>query len=49
MAKKTIERLIDDLDGGDATETIHFAYDGTTYTIDLNTKNATKLRRILEP
>lgn len=48
MAKQTIVKLIDDLDGGDATETIRFAYDGVDYTIDLSKKNATKLRQTLK-
>lgn len=49
MATRIIERLIDDLDGGDATETVRFAYDGIEYTIDLSAKNATKLRKALGP
>jgi hypothetical protein len=44
MAKRTIHMLVDDLDGGDADETVTFALDGTQYQIDLSTKNATRLR-----
>ena len=44
MAQRTIVTLEDDLDGGPADETITFALDGTTYEIDLNAKNAAKLR-----
>ncbi|HLL68323.1 MAG TPA: Lsr2 family protein [Micromonosporaceae bacterium] len=44
MAKRTIHMLVDDLDGGDADETITFALDGTQYNIDLSKKNAAKLR-----
>lgn len=49
MATQIIERLIDDLDGGDATETVTFAYDGVTYSIDLSAKNAARLRKALKP
>jgi len=44
MAKKTITRLVDDLDGGLAHETVTFELDGNRYEIDLSTKNAKKLR-----
>jgi hypothetical protein len=47
VAKETITRLIDDLDGGDAAETVTFGLDGHSYEIDLSTKNATKLRNAL--
>lgn len=49
MATQVIERLIDDLDGDDAAETVRFGYDGVDYTIDLSTKNAAKLRKQLAP
>lgn len=49
MAKETITRLIDDLDNGEADETVRFALDGTEFEIDLSTKNATKLRQLLDP
>jgi hypothetical protein len=41
--------LIDDIDGGEADETITFALDGTQYEIDLSKSNATKLREALAP
>ena len=44
MAKRTVHMLIDDIDGGDADETITFALDGTQYEIDLSKKNAAKMR-----
>jgi hypothetical protein len=47
MAKRTVHMLIDDLDGGEADETVRFAIDGVEYEIDLSTKNATKLRDAL--
>jgi hypothetical protein len=37
-------RLADDLDGGEAEETIRFALDGSRYTVDLSGKNARRLR-----
>jgi len=47
MAQKVQVVLIDDIDGGDATETVTFGLDGVTYEIDLNDKNAAKLRDAL--
>jgi hypothetical protein len=47
MAKRTIHVLIDDIDGGDADETIRFAVDGSEYEIDLSKKNALHLRKTL--
>jgi hypothetical protein len=49
MARREIVTLEDDLDGGDAAETVRFALDGTIYEIDLNNKNAKKLRQSLAP
>ncbi|MFD0692288.1 histone-like nucleoid-structuring protein Lsr2 [Actinomadura fibrosa] len=49
MAQKVEVLLVDDIDGGEADETISFSLDGTTYEIDLSKKNATKLRKGLEP
>jgi hypothetical protein len=47
VSKRTIQLLVDDLDGGQADETVTFALDGVTYTIDLNRKNAARLRTLL--
>jgi hypothetical protein len=44
MAQKVQVVLIDDIDGGDASQTVTFALDGVTYEIDLNDENAAKLR-----
>jgi hypothetical protein len=44
MAKQIQEILIDDLDGGEANETVAFAIDGASYEIDLSEVNAKKLR-----
>ncbi|MER5883073.1 Lsr2 family protein [Streptomyces sp. NPDC001941] len=49
MAQKVQVLLLDDLDGGEADETITFGLDGKTFEIDLTTKNADKLRKALEP
>ncbi len=47
MAQKVNIVLVDDLDGSEATETVSFGLDGTTYEIDLNDANAAKLRDAL--
>ena len=47
MAREVTEKLIDDLDGGDAAETITFGLDGATYDIDLSKKNAAAFRKSL--
>lgn len=49
MAKRTIHMLVDDIDGGEAEETVKFAIDGAQYEIDLSKKNATKMRDALAP
>ena len=49
MAQKVQVVLVDDLDGGDAEETITFGLDGVSYEIDLNSANAARLRDELAP
>ena len=44
MAQKVQVILVDDIDGGTATETVSFGLDGASYEIDLSAKNAAKLR-----
>lgn len=44
MAQKVQVILVDDVDGGDASETVTFGLDGVSYEIDLNDDNAAKLR-----
>jgi len=39
--------LIDDLDGGEAAETVTFGLDGATYEIDLSKRNAAAFRKSL--
>ncbi|NIZ93530.1 histone-like nucleoid-structuring protein Lsr2 [Kineococcus rubinsiae] len=45
MAQRTTVVLTDDVDGGEATETVQFGLEGVQYEIDLNEENAEKLRR----
>ncbi|MCF6377811.1 Lsr2 family protein [Nocardioides KLBMP 9356] len=47
MAQKVNIVLVDDLDGTEATETVTFGLDGSTYEIDLNDANAASLREAL--
>lgn len=47
MAQKVNIVLVDDLDGTEATETVTFGLDGTTYEIDLNDANAAALREAM--
>ncbi|MGV8847379.1 histone-like nucleoid-structuring protein Lsr2 [Tessaracoccus sp.] len=49
MATQITETLIDDIDGGTATVTAQFSYEGTSYEIDLNKKNAKKLDEAILP
>jgi hypothetical protein len=47
MAQKVQVLLVDDLDGGEASETVSFSLDGVSYEIDLSSNNASKLRKDL--
>lgn len=47
MAQIQEIRLIDDLDGKEADETVEFGLDGKSYEIDLSAANASKLRDAL--
>lgn len=49
MAQKVQVLLVDDLEGGEADETVTFALDGVAYEIDLTHANAGKLRELLAP
>ena len=49
MAQRTLVLLEDDIDGGEAVETVLFGLDGTTYEIDLNEHNAAQLRDAVAP
>lgn len=47
MATETTVRLVDDLDGSDAVETVGFALDGADFEIDLSEAHADELRSAL--
>lgn len=47
MVQRVSVVLVDDIDGGDAAETVSFALDGATYEIDLSESNAAQLREDL--
>ncbi|MFI8824056.1 Lsr2 family protein [Streptomyces sp. NPDC053431] len=49
MAQRVVVTLFDDIDGGEAAETVAFGLDGKMYEIDLNPANAKKLRKALAP
>lgn len=49
MAQKVQVLLLDDLDGGEADETVAFSLDGRSYEIDLSNANAKALRDALQP
>ena len=49
VAKQRTVILVDDLDGGEATEQVRFAVDGRSYEIDLSAENSAKLREALAP
>jgi len=46
MAQKISYNLVDDIDGGKATETVVFGIDGEEFEIDLGKRNADRLRAI---
>lgn len=47
MAQKVQTLLIDDLDGGEAEDTVRFGLDGAEYEIDLSAEHAEALRNAL--
>jgi hypothetical protein len=47
VAQRVQVILEDDLDGGQADETVSFSLDGVSYEIDLSKKNANKMRDAL--
>ncbi|RZT87494.1 Lsr2 protein [Pseudonocardia sediminis] len=49
MARVATVSLVDDLDGGEAAETVTFGLDGRQHAIDLSESNAAKLRDLLAP
>ena len=49
MAKHLIETLLDDIDGTEAIDTVHFGLDKREYEIDLSDENIDKLHEALAP
>jgi hypothetical protein len=49
MAKRVKIIMTDDIDGGEATQTVRFGLDGREMEIDLTDANAIKLRKALLP
>lgn len=49
MAKTIIEQITDDIDGSPNAKTVTFSFEGTEYSIDLNTKNRAALEKALKP
>ena len=47
MAQQTTVIMTDDIDGSKAVETVRFGLDGKQYEIDLGSKNAKNLRKIV--
>jgi hypothetical protein len=47
MVQRVQYLLVDDLDGGEADETVSFALDGVSYEIDLSETNAENMRESL--
>ncbi len=48
MAQRMLVEMVDDIDGGEAAETVSFGLDGVEYEIDLSDNNAAALRSELE-
>ena len=49
MAQKVHIVMVDDINGGEAEETVYFALDNVGYEIDLSSDNARALRDALAP
>jgi hypothetical protein len=49
VAQRVVVTLTDDIEGGEAAETVRFGLDGKWYEIDLNETNAEELRKALAP
>lgn len=49
MAQEVITRLVDDIDGGEADQTVVFSWGSAQYEIDLNDKNVEKMAKALAP
>ena len=49
MAKTTITQITDDIDGSADAQTVQFAYDGSSYEIDLAKKNRAAFDKAMKP
>lgn len=49
MAQQVITQLVDDLDGGEANQTITFSWGSAQYEIDLSDKNVEKMAKAFDP
>ncbi|MGW1261270.1 histone-like nucleoid-structuring protein Lsr2 [Streptomyces drozdowiczii] len=49
MAQSVRVRLVDDLDGGEAHETVTFSFEGKPREIELSHENAAKFRQFMQP
>jgi hypothetical protein len=49
VARKVVEQLVDDLDGGKAVEAVRFSYQGVDYEIDLSARNAKAMDKAVAP
>jgi hypothetical protein len=49
VAEQIIRKIVDDLDGSEADESIRFAFEGRPLVIDLSKKNADKFRKAIQP
>lgn len=49
VARRTVVELVDDIDGGPASETLLFGLDGDAFEIDVSQENAHRLRDALAP
>lgn len=49
MAQRTIVRLIDDIDGGEADETVEFSFRGQAFEIDLAAEHIKEMAEFLGP
>ncbi len=48
MARTTVEVLVDDLDGTEASETVHIGWNGEWRELDLSKRNLQALSRVLD-
>lgn len=49
MAKQTHEVFIDDIDGTEGAQTVHFGFDGQDYEIEINQAHLDQLTEALAP